>query len=148
MSVCNVSLDGTEAACRTLWMRSVWSKDTSSRSPSSCSSSSWTLVAGESSTTWPFSKGSRGSRNPTPEKWAERKRQDWCLWDTSQPLMFTLTTTHHLTCNIWLLADAIFTCSLWAKNTLYKTGRLETVWLKSKVAMKLVDQLLFNWEIY
>lgn len=63
--VCSISLGGTEAACKTLWMRNVWSRDTSSRSPSSSSSSRWVLVAAESSTTCPFSEGSSDSRHPT-----------------------------------------------------------------------------------
>lgn len=66
MSVCSISVGGREAACKTLWMRNVWSRDTSSRSPSSSSSSRWVLVAADSSTTCPFSEGSRDSRHPTP----------------------------------------------------------------------------------
>lgn len=75
-------------------MRSVWSSDTSSRSPSSCSASSCTLVAGESSTTWPFREGSRGSSNPTPGDPADRKCcQGWHLWDKST-LNVTLDFQH------------------------------------------------------
>lgn len=67
-------------------MMCVWSKETSSRSPSSCSSSSRSLVAGESSTTWPLSNGSRASRDPTSDKGAERKQSQH--WDTMHNLTF------------------------------------------------------------
>lgn len=65
---CSLSVGGGEAACKTLWMRKVWSRDTSSRSPSSSSSSRRVLVAAASSTTWPLSEGSRESSEPTPEE--------------------------------------------------------------------------------